>query len=177
MGQKIRPTAFRVGVTEDWRSRWFADKGKFGDYIVDDFRIRKLVKNRFFIAGISKTEIERAGAREVTVIIFASRPGMVIGQRGSEIDSLKDSLEGLLNTSTEKSDKVFDKLMKIKREDLDNFVKSMAKANRAKAKETEEESVSVNVQIKEIQRPELDGQLVAETSVNSWNGDRVSEDL
>ena len=74
MGQKIRPTGFRVGIMEDWRSRWYASKHEFTDLLVEDFKIRKFIKGKYSYAGIPKIEIERT-RDAVKVILFTARPG------------------------------------------------------------------------------------------------------
>ena len=81
MGQKIRPTGFRVGIIEDWRSRWYATKKEFGDLLVEDFKIRKFIKKKYSFAGIPKIEIERT-RDQVIVILHTARPGIIIGRKG-----------------------------------------------------------------------------------------------
>jgi small subunit ribosomal protein S3 len=94
MGQKIRPTGFRIGIYEDWRSRWYASKQEFKDLLVEDFKIRKFIKKKYGYAGIPKIEIERT-RDAVTVLLHAARPGVIIGKRGSEIDRLTEELQNL----------------------------------------------------------------------------------
>lgn len=94
MGQKVRPTGFRIGITEDWRSRWYASKREFGALLVEDFKIRKFIKNKYLFAGIPKIEIERT-RDQVIVHLFAARPGVIIGRKGQEVDRLKAELEDL----------------------------------------------------------------------------------
>ena len=84
MGQKVHPIGFRTGVTRDWDSRWYADKQSYGDFLVEDVKIRKYIKKNLAFAGVAKTEIERT-ENDVEVIIHAARPGIVIGRRGSEV--------------------------------------------------------------------------------------------
>lgn len=91
MGQKVHPTGFRLGVIRTWDSRWFATKD-YPKLVVEDRQIRNYVKNRLYHAGISKIEIERA-ANKVKVRIFTARPGIVIGKKGIEIESLRKDLE------------------------------------------------------------------------------------
>lgn len=91
MGQKVYPTGFRLGITENWRSRWFADKS-YAETLGNDLEIRKFLKKRLSRAAVSRVEIERAGDK-VKIIIFTARPGIVIGKKGSEIDSLRHDLE------------------------------------------------------------------------------------
>jgi len=100
VGQKVHPKGFRVGVTEDWESRWFApSKGAFGEFLVEDEKIRRYVDEKLNrqppFAGISRIEIERT-RDEVRVILHTARPGIVIGPRGAEIDKLRAMLEGLI---------------------------------------------------------------------------------
>ncbi len=92
MGQKVNPIALRLGIVKTWESRWFAGK-KYADYIFEDFRIRKFIKEKLHHAGVSKIEIERS-TRRVRLRIFTARPGIVIGKKGSEIEKLKKELEG-----------------------------------------------------------------------------------
>lgn len=117
MGQKVHPHGFRLGVTRTWDSRWYAEK-EFGNFLVEDLRIRDYVKKRLHQASVSKIEIERA-AGKIRVIIYTARPGIVIGPKGSEIEKLRRELMNL----------------------------------------TEKEAV---VDIKEVRKPEIDAQLVAE---------------
>ncbi len=91
MGQKVHPYGFRLGVNRTWKSRWFAKK-HYGDLLHEDLRIKKMLKRRFYSAGISRIETERA-ANKLTVIIHTSRPGIIIGRKGSEIEKLKAELQ------------------------------------------------------------------------------------
>ncbi|WP_130807969.1 30S ribosomal protein S3 [Senegalia massiliensis] len=92
MGQKVNPHGLRVGVIKDWDSRWYADKKNFADYLVEDNKIRKYVKKKMFIAGISKIEIERA-ANRIKLNVYTAKPGMVIGKGGSGVEALRKDLE------------------------------------------------------------------------------------
>lgn len=92
MGQKVHPYGLRLGVIRDWQGRWYANKREYADLLHEDLRIREHVKDRFFTAGISRVEIERA-ANRVKLIIHAARPGMVIGRGGQEVDRLRKDLE------------------------------------------------------------------------------------
>jgi small subunit ribosomal protein S3 len=94
VGQKVHPTGFRVGIMEDWRSRWYASKQEFSDLLVEDFKIRKFIKKKYGYAGIPKIEIERT-RDAVTVILHAARPGVIIGRKGSEVEKLQEELQGL----------------------------------------------------------------------------------
>lgn len=91
MGQKVHPYGFRLGVNRTWKSRWFAKKN-YGDLLNEDLVIKELLKKRFFRAGIADIEIERA-ANKLTVFIHTSRPGIIIGRKGSEIEKLKSDLQ------------------------------------------------------------------------------------
>jgi len=94
MGQKINPTGFRVGIMEDWRSRWYATKHEFSELLVEDFKIRKFVKGKYSYAGIPKIEIERT-RDAVTVILHTARPGVIIGRKGAEVEKLQEELQTL----------------------------------------------------------------------------------
>lgn len=117
MGQKVHPIGFRLGVIKTWNSRWFAEKD-FGKLLLEDIKIKNFIKKRLAPAGISNVEIERA-ANKLRVNIWAARPGIIIGKKGSEIEKLKAEVQKL----------------------------------------TDHE---VFITISEVQRPELDAQLVAE---------------
>ena len=92
MGQKVNPHGLRVGVIKDWDSRWYARADKVGDLIVEDFEIRKFLKKTLYAAGIPRIEIERDSVR-VKIFIHCSRPGVVIGKGGQEIERLRLLLE------------------------------------------------------------------------------------
>lgn len=91
MGQKVHPYGFRLGVTTDWKSKWFADK-RYADYLHEDYRIRNYVRERVRHAGISRLDIVRTDDR-VDVSVHAARPGIVIGRRGVEADAIRGDLE------------------------------------------------------------------------------------
>ncbi len=99
MGQKVHPIGFRTGVTRDWDSRWYADKQTYGDFLVEDVKIRNYIKKNLAFAGVAKTEIERT-ENDVEVIIHAARPGIVIGRRGSEVDKLRSDLQSIVDDKT-----------------------------------------------------------------------------
>ena len=92
MGQKMDPHGLRVGVIKDWSSKWYADSKNFGDYLVEDNKIRKYVKKKLYVSGISKIEIERT-AKFVKVNVFTAKPGLVIGKGGNLSEALKAELE------------------------------------------------------------------------------------
>ncbi|MBS3820707.1 MAG: 30S ribosomal protein S3 [Planctomycetes bacterium] len=122
MGQKANPTGFRTGVTLGWKSRWFAPKSNYGEFLVEDARIRTFLDNRLNrqppFAAVSAIEIERT-REEVKVVLKTARPGIVIGPKGAEVDALKNALEDLTDRR-------------------------------------------VNINIVEINEPDLDAQLIAE---------------
>jgi len=95
LGQKVNPIGLRLGIVKTWESRWYAGKN-YADYILEDYNIRKFIKKRLYHAGISKIEIERSSKR-VRLRIFTSRPGIVIGKKGSEIASFKKELEKIVS--------------------------------------------------------------------------------
>ena len=95
MGQKVNPHGFRVGVIKDWDSRWFVSKDQFGDTLVEDYKIRKVLKKQLYAAGVPKIEIER-DASKVRVNIHCAKPGMVIGRGGSEIEKLRVQIEKMI---------------------------------------------------------------------------------
>jgi small subunit ribosomal protein S3 len=118
MGQKVNPIGFRTGIMIGWKSRWYASKREFSDLLLEDFKIRKYVTDKYRFAGIPTIEIERT-RDEVKVVLFAARPGVIIGRKGSEVEGLQDELQQQVGRR-------------------------------------------INIKIEEIQRPELQAQLVAE---------------
>lgn len=117
MGQKVNPHGLRVGIINDWDSRWYAESD-FADNLVEDYKIRTYLKKKLYSAGVSKIEIERASDR-LKIIIYTSKPGVVIGRGGTEIEKLKLDIQ----------------------------------------KHTQKK---LNLEIKEIKKPDVDAQLVAE---------------
>ena len=117
MGQKVHPYGFRLGINRTWRSRWFARKD-YGALLHEDLHLKVMLKKKFAHAGISRIEVERA-ANKLTIIIFTSRPGIIVGKKGTEIEKLK--------------------------KDLQTFT-----------------GRDVNLKIQEVNKPELDAQLVSE---------------
>jgi small subunit ribosomal protein S3 len=99
MGQKVNPIGFRVGITEDWKSRWYAPKHAFGNFLVEDFKVRRHIDQKLNrrppFAGIADILIERT-REEVTVTLRTARPGLVIGPKGAEVDKLREELEDLI---------------------------------------------------------------------------------
>ncbi|MBZ0110048.1 MAG: 30S ribosomal protein S3 [Candidatus Scalindua rubra] len=120
MGQKVCPIGFRLGITQTWRSRWYADKKNFGKLLVEDQKIRKYIKKNYRFTGIPKVEIERTRDEGAKIIIYAARPGLIIGRKGSEIEKLKNGIEKIVEKS-------------------------------------------VDIKIQEVDKPELEAQLVAES--------------
>jgi len=98
MGQKVHPHGLRVGVIKGWDSRWITSDKDFGDNIVEDYNIRKMLKKRLYAAGIAKIEIEKA-AGKIRLFIHAAKPGVIIGKGGTEIDKIKQSVEKLTGKS------------------------------------------------------------------------------
>ena len=92
MGQKVNPHGLRVGVIKNWDSRWYAPDEKFGDTLVNDYKIRKFVKKTLFQAGIPQVEIERDNTGKITVYIHCAKPGMVIGREGAGINKLREDI-------------------------------------------------------------------------------------
>src|SRR3546814_12664833 len=88
MGQKVNPYGFRLGVTTDWKSRWFADRKEYGDFVIEDWKIRDFLMTQLPHAAISRVEIERTRER-LRVDVHTARPGIVIGRRGAEADRLR----------------------------------------------------------------------------------------
>jgi len=93
LGQKVNPIGLRLGIVKTWESRWYAGK-QYAEYIFEDHKIRRFVKKKLYHAGVSKIEIERS-SRRIRLRIYTSRPGIVIGKKGSEISQLKTAVEKL----------------------------------------------------------------------------------
>ena len=91
MGQKVNPVGFRVGINRGWDSVWFAKKNEYGNYLIEDYRIRDYIKNNVSNSGVSKVQIERT-SKKCIVTIYTSRPGFVIGKKGSDIEKIKKNL-------------------------------------------------------------------------------------
>ena len=95
MGQKVNPHGLRVGVIKNWDSRWYAPDEKFGDILVQDFKIREYVKKALFKAGVPKVEIERENTGKITVYVHCAKPGIVIGHQGDGINKLKAEISAI----------------------------------------------------------------------------------
>lgn len=110
MGQKIHPTGFRIGISKPWLSRWFTRKN-YAEWLHEDFKFRKIIKERFQAMGVSHIDIERA-ATKVKITIHTSRPGLVIGKKGSGIDQLRNDLAKLT------SNEVFLNIQEVRKAEL-----------------------------------------------------------
>src|SRR3954454_11182754 len=99
MGQKVNPTGFRVGITEDWKSKWYAPKAAYGNFLVEDYKVRNYIDQKLNrrppFAAVSEIMIERT-REEVTITIRTARPGLVIGPKGAEVDKLREHLEDMI---------------------------------------------------------------------------------
>jgi len=95
MGQKVSPHGLRVGIIKDWDSKWYADSKNFADYLIEDNVVRKFIKKRLYVAGVSRILIDRAANNQIKISVFTAKPGMVIGRTGSGIDELKAEIEKL----------------------------------------------------------------------------------
>lgn len=111
MGQKVNPHGLRVGIIKDWDSKWYADKD-YEKILLEDIKIREFIKEKLFLSGISKVEIERASNR-ARISIHTAKPGMVIGRQGSNIELLKNDLKKM-------TDSVIDiNIVEVKTPDMD----------------------------------------------------------
>ncbi|MGB9710965.1 MAG: 30S ribosomal protein S3 [Thermodesulfovibrio sp.] len=95
MGQKTNPIGNRLGIIRTWESRWFAKK-EYGQQLIEDLKLRKMLKEKLYHAGVSRIEIERVGEK-IKVLIFAARPGIIIGKKGAEVEKLKKEVEAITN--------------------------------------------------------------------------------
>jgi small subunit ribosomal protein S3 len=98
MGQKVNPHGLRIGIIKDWDSKWYANTKNFSEFLVEDFKIRKFIKKKLFISGVSRIEIERA-ANKVKVNVNTAKPGLVIGKGGTGIEELRKEVEKLTQKS------------------------------------------------------------------------------
>lgn len=112
MGQKVNPHGLRVGVIKDWDSMWYAEED-FADNLVEDYQIRKFLKNKLYNAGISRIEIERASDKLLKVRIHAAKPGVIIGKGGQEIEKVKKQVKKLIG-----KDAILD-IVEVKKSDKD----------------------------------------------------------
>jgi len=111
MGQKVQPVGFRLGITEDWRSRWYMGKG-YAETLAQDIKIREMLLNRLRRAAVSRVEIERKGDKTI-IELWTARPGIVIGKKGAEVDVLRKELEKVTGGS------VAINIIEIKRPEID----------------------------------------------------------
>src|SRR2546421_8632507 len=112
MGQKVRPTGFRVGIMTDWLSQWYAGKQDFAELLVEDKKIRQFIRRRYGGAGISKVRIERT-REKVVVFVHSARVGVIIGKKGQEVEKLTKDLEDLCHRHIEV------KTMEVNRPEID----------------------------------------------------------
>lgn len=111
MGQKVHPIGFRLGINRTWESRWYADND-YAEKLHADLKLRNFLKKRLYHAGISKIELERA-ANKVKINIFAARPGIIIGKKGSEVEVLKKDLAKIT------SDECFINIQEVRKPEVD----------------------------------------------------------
>ena len=97
MGQKVNPIGFRVGINRDWDSIWFAKKNKYGQFLIEDYKIREYIKKNILNSGVAQVIIERT-SKKCIVSIHTSRPGFVIGKKGSDVDKIKKNLSKISST-------------------------------------------------------------------------------
>jgi small subunit ribosomal protein S3 len=105
MGQKVNPISLRLGNTFTWKSRWFADPAEYSNKVLEDFKLRKYLHDKLSNAGLVSIGIERS-LTAITIIIAVSRPGVVIGRGGANLEIIKKGIETILNVSKQKKDKV-----------------------------------------------------------------------
>lgn len=95
MGQKVDPRGLRLGITRTWDSNWYADKKEYANFFHEDMEIRRVVKKKYYHAGIAKINIERTSPSHVVILVHTAKAGIVIGRKGSEIEAMKKTLEAL----------------------------------------------------------------------------------
>ena len=99
MGQKVNPHGLRVGVIKDWSSKWYADKKDFARFLNEDFKIRKLLKKKYYSAGISRIDIERS-VKKIKLSIYTAKPGVIIGKGGAGIELVKSEVQKIDSTNS-----------------------------------------------------------------------------
>ena len=174
MGQKVSPHGLRVGVIKDWDSKWYADKSKFADYLVEDNKVRDFVKKKLYVAGVSKIVLERAAENKLKVIVMTARPGMVIGRSGTGIEDLKSELEKMTGKT------IIIDIKEVRRTELD--AQLMQKEAKEMADKISEESEAMKVRFidfrtrykkllqSELQRFEsLSGEMFPELGVDDFD--------
>ena len=114
MGQKVNPHGLRVGVIQGWNAQWYASKKDFADFLVEDHKIREFIKRKYYAFGISKTTIDRAQGK-VTVNIYTSKPGMLIGIKGAGVEQLKKELTKIIK----KERTIYINVLEVKKPDMD----------------------------------------------------------
>lgn len=114
MGHKVHPTGFRIGVIRDWQAKWYAEK-QFSEFVQEDLKLRKAIQGKYPEAGISQVEINRQ-ANEVTITIYTSRPGVVIGRGGQRVDEMRQHLEQLIDKRVRLN------IMEIQQPELDAYL-------------------------------------------------------
>ena len=97
MGQKVNPIGLRLGINKNWDSIWFSKKREYGKFLIEDYKIREYVKKNVLNSGISNVVIERT-TKKCIISIYTSRPGFVIGKKGSDIDKIKKNLSKISST-------------------------------------------------------------------------------
>ena len=115
MGQKVHPVGFRLGINRSWDSVWFAKKGEYGKYLIEDYKIRQFIKKNITNAGVSEIIIERS-SKKCTVSIHTSRPGFVIGKKGSDIEKIKNKISKITK------DEVSVNIKEIKKPELNAYL-------------------------------------------------------
>jgi small subunit ribosomal protein S3 len=130
MGQKVNPTGYRTGITEDWKSKWYAPKHAYGTFLVEDFKIRKLIDARLNrrppFAAVAEILIERT-REEIPITLRTARPGLVIGPKGAEVDKLREELEDMIHRKVAPV-----KVIEIKNPDLNGQLVAEAVAEQLK---------------------------------------------
>lgn len=98
MGQKVNPHGLRIGIIKDWDTKWYASSKDYSNFLVEDFKLRKYIKKKLYIAGVARIEIERAAAK-IKINIHAAKPGIIIGKQGAGIEALRKELEKMTGKS------------------------------------------------------------------------------
>lgn len=135
MGQKVHPLILRIGIIKNWRSQWFAPMRDYPKYVLEDYNIRKFIKERLINAAVSRVIIERLSDR-IKIRILTARPGIIIGRHGQDIERLREDLYALVNP--------------------------LRKASSHKMELSEGASKEISIDIEEVKKPTQDAQLVAQ---------------
>ena len=173
MGQKVSPVGLRIGINRGWEANWYANKSDFSKYLEKDLKIRKFIEKKLSDAGVSTVDIER-NAKRCEVIIHTSRPGVIIGKGGEEIENLKKEISKLVDEEIQIS------IVDIKKPDLDAqlVADSIAQQieNRASFRMAQKKAIR-NVMKEELEKSDARKNKLYNDLLNAYDWDELEEEL